>query len=85
MTPFEKFCSRMEMPSGIGRELPYVQLGFVSADQSTGADAAVEWIEGDDEHRIRFSVSEWKKAEAGVIREPVMQVEFSESLSLIHI
>lgn len=78
MTPFEKFCSRMEMPSDIGRELPYVQLGFVSTDQSTGADAAVEWIEGDDEHRIRVSVSEWKKAEAGVIREPVMQVEFSE-------
>lgn len=79
MTPFEKFCSRMEIPSGIGPEMPYVQLGFVSDDQSTGADAAVEWLEGDDEHRIRVSVSEWKKGESGVIREPVLQVEFSAS------
>lgn len=78
MTPFETFCSRMEIPFDLGRKLPYVQLGYVGDDQSTGVDAAVEWIEGDEVHRIRVSISEWSNSEAGVIRVPVMQVEFSE-------
>ncbi|NMX77595.1 hypothetical protein HBO23_32010 [Pseudomonas sp. WS 5532] len=75
MAPWEIFRQQVGVPAEFGAEQPYARFAFVGPGAESGADADVEFIEGDDETDdcVRVHLSHWSGTGTGFFREPVLE------------
>ncbi len=73
MNALDKFKKKVGLPAAFGEEQPYVRLAYVDESQSTGADADVEFDNGDDGGHVTVTVTEWSKDGTETVRNPEMR------------
>ncbi len=75
MNAMQQFIRKVGIPPEFGEEGPaYARLTYLDGSGTAGADADVE-VDA-DRARVVVTVTEWTGVRTGMVRVPVMRVEF---------
>lgn len=77
MNALQQFAAAVALPDQFGQTLPYVRFAYVDPGLQAGADADVEFREGEDGNTIVVTVSEWRAQDGGRARSAVITAVFA--------